>query len=108
MILKGDWCAFSGGGGSGGCIITGPYEPMIVAKDDLSDESFESTEESDANIDLNGPVGITKNNFQNMEVVWAKRPALPWFPGIVCNILYICCFYSNHFKYFFRYSNQNL
>ena len=25
-----------------GCIITGPYEPMIVAKDDLSDESFES------------------------------------------------------------------
>jgi hypothetical protein len=80
----GDWCAFPGGGGSGGCVVTGPYEPIIVAKDDWSDESFESTEESDANIDLNGPVGIVKDaHFINMEVVWAKRPALPWFPGIV-------------------------
>lgn len=63
--------------------MSGPYEPMIIPKDDFSDESFESTEESDANIDFIGPVGITHNNFQNTEVVWAKRPALPWFPGIV-------------------------
>lgn len=73
----------SGGGGTGGCILTGPYEPMIMPKDDFSDESFESTEESDAALDITGPVGLTHNNFSNTEVVWAKRPALPWFPGIV-------------------------
>jgi hypothetical protein len=56
---------------------------MIIPKDDYSDESFESTEESDANLDYNRSVGITHNNFQNTEVVWAKRLGLPWFPGIV-------------------------
>ena len=56
---------------------------MIMPKDDFSDESFESTEESDAALDITGPVGLTHNNFSNTEVVWAKRPALPWFPGIV-------------------------
>ena len=56
---------------------------MIIPKDDFSDESFESTEESDTCIDFNEPIGITHNNFQNTEVVWAKRPSLPWFPGIV-------------------------
>ena len=74
---------FSGGGGSGGCVITGPYEAMILPRDDFSDESFESTEESDAAIDFTGVLGVTHNNFHNTEVVWAKRPALPWFPGIV-------------------------
>jgi hypothetical protein len=56
---------------------------MIIPKDEFSDESFESTEESDACMDLHGPLGITHNNFVNTEVVWAKRPSLPWFPGIV-------------------------
>ena len=58
---------------------------MIILKDDFSDESFESTEESDATIDLTGDDGVTHKNFQNTEIVWAKRPALPWFPGIVSN-----------------------
>ena len=56
---------------------------MIILKEEFSDESFESTEESDATVDLTGEDGITHKNFQNTEVVWAKRPALPWFPGIV-------------------------
>jgi len=60
---------------------------MIITKDDFSDESFESTEESDATIDLIPSTGITHDNFQNTEVVWAKRPALPWFPGIVIAFL---------------------
>jgi hypothetical protein len=61
---------------------------MIITKDDFSDESFESTEESDATIDLIPNTGITHDNFQNTEVVWAKRPALPWFPGIVIVIFF--------------------
>ena len=56
---------------------------MIMPKDEFSDESFESTEESDAAADFTGPVGLTHNDFVNTEVVWAKRPALPWFPGII-------------------------
>lgn len=59
-------------------------EPMIVPKGDWSDESFESTEESDATVDFCDTAGYTHNNFQNTEIVWAKRPGLPWFPGIVC------------------------
>ena len=54
-----------------------------MPKDDYSDESFESTDESDAAQDFNEPLGVTNNNFENFEVVWAKRPCLPWFPGIV-------------------------
>lgn len=73
----------SGGAGSGGCIFTGPYEPMIIPKDEFSDESFESTEESDAYNDFNEPQGIMHDNLKNTDIVWAKRPGLPWFPGIV-------------------------
>lgn len=61
-------------------------EPMIVPKDDWSDESFESTEESDATVDDHETAGYTHNNFQNTEIVWAKRPGLPWFPAIVREI----------------------
>ena len=63
-------------------------EPMIVPKGDWSDESFESTEESDATVDFCETAGYTHNNFQNTEVVWAKRPGLPWFPGIVSFIIF--------------------
>ncbi len=83
---KGNHCGYAGGGGSGGCVITGPYETIIVAKDDYSDESFESTEESDANIDYDELPGVTKANFHNLEPVWVKRPCLPWFPGVVRSI----------------------
>ena len=54
-----------------------------MLKDEFSDESFESTEESDATVDLTGDDGITHKHFQNTEIVWAKRPGLPWFPGIL-------------------------
>jgi hypothetical protein len=40
---------------------------MIILKDEFSDESFESTEESDATVDLSGDDGITHKNFQNCE-----------------------------------------
>lgn len=93
MILR-------GGGGSGGCVFTGPYEPMIIPKEDFSDESFESTEESDANIDFIGPIGITHNNFQNTEIVWAKRPTLPWFPGIVIYLNAFLLLHINKFLFF--------
>jgi hypothetical protein len=51
----------SGGAGSGGCIFTGPYEPMIITKEEWSDESFESTEESDAAIDYDDVNGTILN-----------------------------------------------
>lgn len=57
---------------------------MILPKDDYSDESFESTDESDAAQDYNDPAGVERSDYQNIDVVWAKRPCLPWFPGIVC------------------------
>jgi hypothetical protein len=35
----------------------------------------------------NSLAAVTHANFENAEVVWAKRPALPWFPGIVRRIM---------------------
>ena len=74
---------YIGGGGSNNCVISGPFDTVLVANDELSDESFESTEESDACVDLMDSVGITKTNFQNLECIWAKRPGLPWVIYIV-------------------------
>ena len=58
-------------------------EAMILPKDDYTDDSFESTDESDTGQDLSNPEGITHNDFKSHDVVWAKRPCLPWFPSIV-------------------------
>ena len=60
---------------------------MVWPKDDYSDESFESTDESDAAQNLIDQPSVTHKVYENGEVAWAKRPCLPWFPGIVC-ILY--------------------
>jgi hypothetical protein len=56
---------------------------MILPKDDFTDDSFESTDESDAGQDQNDTEGITHNDFKNHDVVWAKRACSPWFPSIV-------------------------
>ena len=62
---------------------TGPYETRLFPLEDFSDESFESTDESDANIDYKEPPAHESHTFHNMEVVWVKRAVHPWFPGIV-------------------------
>lgn len=57
---------------------------MKSYRDYLSDESFESTDESDADFDSNDCAGLCKHDvFYTSEVVWAKRTLLPWFPAIV-------------------------
>lgn len=61
-----------------------PFVRIIDYKDDYSDESFESTDESDVDFDSNDYTGIKISEiFHSSEVVWAKRALLPWFPGIV-------------------------
>jgi hypothetical protein len=54
------------------CGHSGPFEAMILSKEDFTDDSFESTDESDINQDSNDPIGITHNHFHNIEVIWAK------------------------------------
>jgi hypothetical protein len=85
----------SGGGGSGGCVITGPYETRLFPLEDYSDESFESTDESDATMDHLEPPEQNDYKFNFNEIVWTKRPALPWFPGIVIFLLFFIFLMSN-------------
>lgn len=54
------------------CSHSGPFEATILSREDFTDDSFESTDESDINQDSNDPIGITHNDFHNTEVIWAK------------------------------------
>ena len=73
----------SGGGGTGGCVVTGPYEPKLFTATEFCYDSFESTDETDVTIDFAEPPGEPNLKYSNCEVVWVKRGGLPWFPGIV-------------------------
>ncbi len=54
----------------------------------MSEDSFESTDHTDCTVDLCEKEGLSHSSFQFNDVVWVKRPLLPWFPGIVsfCSI----------------------